>query len=118
MATAWQRKAERARVAAVRAQLLPGHEALIEQLAADGVTSGPAAAVLVVRAELRRRAIAAQIEQELAGAAERFAVTVRAEDLARHAQQFVDRQFVVGVVVAVDDVIDLLTSATSNSRTK
>lgn len=38
---------ERDRIAAVRAQSLPGHEALIERLAADGKTSGPEAAVAV-----------------------------------------------------------------------
>jgi hypothetical protein len=43
--------AELARVQAVRAQALPGHEALIEKLAADGKTPGPAAAAAVVAAE-------------------------------------------------------------------
>lgn len=42
---------ERDRIAAVRAQSMPGHEALIEALAADGHTSGPEAAVAVVAAE-------------------------------------------------------------------
>lgn len=49
--------AERQRVADVRAQSLPGHEALIEQLVADGKTSGPEAAVAVLQAE---RALSAQ----------------------------------------------------------
>jgi len=43
--------AERERIAAVRAQSLPGHEDLIEQLAADGKTTGPEAAVAVLNAE-------------------------------------------------------------------
>lgn len=43
--------AERSRISAVRAQLLAGHEALIEQLAADGKTTGPEAAVAVLQAE-------------------------------------------------------------------
>lgn len=43
--------AERQRVAAVRAQSLAGHEALIEQLVADGKTTGPEAAVAVLQAE-------------------------------------------------------------------
>jgi len=42
---------ERDRIAAVRAQAMPGHEALIEQLAADGHTSGPEAALAVLAAE-------------------------------------------------------------------
>jgi hypothetical protein len=44
-------QAEQARVASVRAQAMPGHEALIEQLAADGKTSGPEAAMAVLAAE-------------------------------------------------------------------
>lgn len=51
-------KAEQERVAAVRAQSMPGHEALIEQLAADGKTTGPEAAVAVLAAE--RAAVAAR----------------------------------------------------------
>jgi signal peptide peptidase SppA len=50
---------ERERVAAVRAQSMPGHEALIEQLAADGKTTGPEAAVAVnaaMRAALTKAA--------------------------------------------------------------
>ena len=43
--------AERERIQAVRAQLMPGHEKLIEQLAFDGKTTGPEAAVAVVNAE-------------------------------------------------------------------
>lgn len=43
--------AERERIAAVRAQLLAGHEALIDTLAADGKTTGPEAAVAVLQAE-------------------------------------------------------------------
>lgn len=42
---------ERDRIAAVRSQSMPGHEALIEALAADGHTTGPEAAVAIVAAE-------------------------------------------------------------------
>jgi hypothetical protein len=49
---------ERARIASVRAQSMTGHEALIEQLAADGSTSGPEAAVQVLAAERARAATA------------------------------------------------------------
>lgn len=44
-------QAEAARVAAVRAQSMKGHEALIEKLAADGKTTGPEAAMAVLAAE-------------------------------------------------------------------
>ncbi len=43
--------AERQRIMDVRAQLIPGHEALIEGLANDGNTTGPEAAVKVLAAE-------------------------------------------------------------------
>lgn len=42
---------EHARQNDVRAQSLPGHEALIAQMAADGTTTGPMAAVAVLAAE-------------------------------------------------------------------
>jgi signal peptide peptidase SppA len=42
--------AERERITAVRAQSLPGHEALIDKLAFDGKTTGPEAAVAVLSA--------------------------------------------------------------------
>lgn len=42
---------ERARIQAVRAQALPGHDALIETLAFDGKTTGPEAAAAVLAAE-------------------------------------------------------------------
>lgn len=45
---------ERARIQAVREQAMPGHEALIEALAADGKTTGPEAAVQVLAAERSR----------------------------------------------------------------
>jgi len=51
---------ERERIAAVRAQSLPGHEALIEKLAADGLTTGPEAAVQVVAADRVRQQNLAQ----------------------------------------------------------
>lgn len=49
---------ERARIQAVRAQALPGHEALIETLAFDGTTTGDQAASAVLAAE--RAVIAAR----------------------------------------------------------
>lgn len=50
--------AERDRITQVRAQIMPGHEALIEKLAFDGKTTGPEAAVAVVAAEKARIATA------------------------------------------------------------
>jgi hypothetical protein len=44
-------EAERKRIADVRAQLIPGHEALIDELASDGKTTGPEAAMRIVAAE-------------------------------------------------------------------
>jgi signal peptide peptidase SppA len=46
---------ERARIAAVREQAMPGHEALVERLAADGKTTGPEAAMAVLAAERAAR---------------------------------------------------------------
>ena len=51
--------AERARIAAVEAQALPGHEALIATLKADGKTTGAEAAVAVLAAEKKARGTAA-----------------------------------------------------------
>jgi signal peptide peptidase SppA len=48
--------AERDRIVAVRGVGLPGHESLIEQLAFDGHTTGPEAAILVNAAERQRLA--------------------------------------------------------------
>lgn len=48
--------AETKRAAEVRAAALPGHEALIERLAADGKTTGAQAALAVVAAEQANRA--------------------------------------------------------------
>jgi ClpP class serine protease len=55
-------EAERARIQGVRAQAIPGHEALIERLAFDGKTTGPEAAVQILAAEktLRETQMAAQ----------------------------------------------------------
>lgn len=51
---------ERQRIADVRAQLIPGHETLIEQLAFDGQTTGPEAAQAIVAAEKAARVAQAQ----------------------------------------------------------
>ena len=54
--------AERARIADVRAQSLPGHQALIDTLAADGHTTGPQAAAIVLAAERKLRETQAAAE--------------------------------------------------------
>lgn len=56
--TAEGARCERDRIQAVRAQALPGHEALIERLAFDGKTTGPEAASAVLAAERAARAAA------------------------------------------------------------
>lgn len=48
-------QAELARIQAVQAQHIPGHEALIASLIADGKTTGPEAAVQVLAAERTTR---------------------------------------------------------------
>lgn len=58
--------AEQLRVQAVRAQSLPGHEKLIDALAADGKTSGPEAAAAVIAAE--RGKVAAAVAARAADA--------------------------------------------------
>jgi signal peptide peptidase SppA len=62
-------KAERERIQAVRGQALPGHEALIEQLAFDGKTTGPEAAAAVVQAHRATLATAGQAHYSDAPAA-------------------------------------------------
>lgn len=52
--------AERARIQAVEDQLIPGHEALIADLKADGQTTGEQAAVKVLQAEKALRSATAE----------------------------------------------------------
>lgn len=49
-------KQERERIQSVMEQSMPGHEALIQQLAFDGKTTGPEAAVQVINAERKAKA--------------------------------------------------------------
>ena len=51
--------AERDRIAGVRAQSIPGHEALIEQMAFDGTSTAADAALAVINAEKSQRNSAA-----------------------------------------------------------
>lgn len=70
---------EAQRAAEVRAQSLPGHEALIERLAADGRTTGPEAAQAVLAAERQLRANASTTRNEQAPAPLAFAVAPEKE---------------------------------------
>lgn len=54
-------EAERQRIADVRAQLIPGHEKLIDELAADGKSTGGDAAKAIVAAEKELRQNAAKV---------------------------------------------------------
>lgn len=57
-------ESERQRIKAVEAQSLPGHEALIEQLKADGKTTGEQAAIAVLNAEKEKRKTRLQTLQD------------------------------------------------------
>jgi capsid assembly protease len=58
-------QSERDRISAVRSQSLPGHEALIERLAFDGVSTGDDAAKAIIAAERDLRTVAGErMEQE------------------------------------------------------
>jgi signal peptide peptidase SppA len=85
-------QAERERIFAVEAQMLPGHKALIDQLKADGTTTGPEAAAQVLAAERSKLAAAkanldadapAPLPHAAAPAAEQAAKDPRADALAR-----------------------------------
>jgi len=52
-------RAELERIKSVRAQMLPGHEALIEAMVEDGVTTGEQAAIRILQAERQLRTAAA-----------------------------------------------------------
>jgi ATP-dependent protease ClpP protease subunit len=51
--------AERDRIASVRATLIPGHEALVEAMAADGVSTAADAALAIIGAEKQLQKVAA-----------------------------------------------------------
>ena len=56
---------ERQRIQSVRAQAMPGHEALIERLAADGKSTGADAAMAIIQAEKEtRKSMASAIQAE------------------------------------------------------
>lgn len=60
-------QAERDRIKAVRAQSLPGHEALVELMVEDGVTTGAQAAIRILQAEKQlRQGVAGQLAADAA----------------------------------------------------
>jgi signal peptide peptidase SppA len=78
--------AETARVAAVRAQSIPGHEKLVEAMIADGNTTGAEAAMAIVAAENNLRSAALKaIESEAPPAAPAAEATDDAKGLTRSA---------------------------------
>ena len=93
--------AERARIKAVLEQALPGHEALVYHLAFETEVRGPGAAMAVVAAERLRRAV----DRDLADAVDGFTEDLRARDVGRRAEEYRDRQFVIGVEITIDDAI-------------
>lgn len=61
--------AERARIQAVLDQSMPGHEVLVKTLAFDGKTTGPEAAVQILKAEKAKgKQLVADLESDAAGA--------------------------------------------------
>lgn len=68
-ATAAGAAAELDRIKAVKAQSIPGHEALVEQLALDGTSTAAAAALAIVAAEKAQRTAAAAAADADANAA-------------------------------------------------
>jgi hypothetical protein len=91
---------ERARIRAVFAQELPGYEKLIYTLAFETRAGGREAAAVVALL-----AMAAQVERDLADAVDGFTEVLRAQIVARRAQDHVDRQFAVGIEITFDDAI-------------
>jgi signal peptide peptidase SppA len=80
--------AEINRIKDVRAQSLPGHEALIERLAMDGVTTGPQAAAAVLSAERQlREAAAAAVFADAPAAAPASAAPSAANEASDRAAQ-------------------------------
>lgn len=59
-------EAERKRIKDVESQMLPGHEALIESMKADGKTTGEQAAIAVLNAEREKRKTRLQVLEDTA----------------------------------------------------
>lgn len=109
-------KAERERIQAVLEQSMPGHEALVQKLAFDGKTSGPEAAIQVLKAEKAKGTQrAADIEADAAaarvpdsgGAGQGAGADKKADPvaIATAAQAYVDEQAKLGHTVSAIDAV-------------
>jgi signal peptide peptidase SppA len=110
---------ERDRIAAVRAQSLPGHEALIERFATDGHTTGPEAAVAVLAAERQAQANSAAVRLAEAPAPVPYASAPdaglesvkptkpepTAQELAARAREITDQARTAGRTISATDAV-------------
>lgn len=110
---------ERDRIAAVRSQSLPGHEALIERFAADGHTTGPEAAVAILAAERQAQANSAAVRLAEAPAPVPYASASdaglesvkptkpepTAQELAARAREITDQARTAGRTISATDAV-------------
>lgn len=111
--------AERARIQAVEAQAMPGHEALIAALKFDGKTTGPEAAVAVLAAErattvARGAALAADAPVPLPfqPSSDAPAPVAAPQELASQARAIVDQARAQGQVITVTQAMAQLRAGT------
>lgn len=108
--------AERERIQAVRAQSMPGHEALIDKLAFDGKTTGPEAAVQVLAAEKEKKAkVASDLKADAPAAVPAANTTTGADGqpkkvkeydpsvVAKRAQAHIAEQKKLGITVSAEE---------------
>ena len=106
-------KAERERIQAVEAALLPGHEKLIAELKFDGKTSGPEAAQKVVEAEKALQAEKlTQMRSEAAGA-----VPASAPDLNADAAAASEKKPEIDAKTLADKASALVSKAKAEGKT-
>ena len=116
-------ESERQRIAAVRARSLPGHEALIDRLAADGKTTGPEAADAVLAAEKSNLASRAAVRMVDAAPAVAYAAAPDALSEAKEpqkveptAQEMADRAKDLVAKAKADGRILTATAAVAQAR--
>ena len=116
-------ESERQRIAAVRARSLPGHEALIDRLAADGKTTGPEAADAVLAAEKSNLASRAAVRMVDAAPAVAYAAAPDALSEAKEpqkveptAQEMADRAKELVAKAKADGRILTATAAVAQAR--
>lgn len=109
-------EAEQDRIQSIDALATPGHEALIKQLKADGKTSGPEAAVLILKAENEQRAARlASTRSDAAASAVAGAAAPEAgaakqpagneHTLAKAAREHIAEQAKLGITVTAADAV-------------